>query len=392
MPGRAKQILICIRLVEALREVLQGITSYMKTHHCHWQLQCVDADEFEQNLRHEGIAGAITVITPRLPKLLNRARRSHVPMVNMLHDVTPLLPSVVSDDVALGRAGGGYLIMRGFAHFGFIALDAEWSKRRLQGFLDGVGSARDSSAVSIIEFPLADYRWLDTGSRQKRLRSWVKSLRKPVAVMACSDLTARGLLTACEASGLKVPEEVAILGVDNLVATCELASVPLSSVAQNFPQLGFEAARLLDRLLSHRKPPREPVVVPPGPVAVRRSTDIFAFEDSLVANAMRLIHRRAADGMGVKELVNEMLVSRKWLDARFKAVVGRTPSQEIRRVKLSRVHDLLLNTELSIQRIAERCGFGSGENFIRFFRESEGIPPQQFRMRHRGQTSGSFHL
>lgn len=379
-----KRILVSIRLVEALREVLQGIASFVKTNRLNWQIQCVDADEFVNNLGQRQVDGAVTVISPRSRELIARVKRSGVPTVNMFHNIHPTIPSVLSDDQALGSLGARYFLERGLRNFAFLGIDTPWSQGRQNGFVEVVDQAGHRSHLSETHFRLADYRLLDTGHLKVRLRKWAESLPRPVGVMACSDLAARALLISCERAGLRVPEEVAILGVDNIVETCELASVPLSSAAQNFPRLGFEAARLLDRLMSRRKAPGGPVVVPPGAIVVRRSTDFFTFDDQCVASAMKIIHQRAGDGFGMKELVNEMALSRKWLDVRFKATVGHTPSQEIRRVRLSRVRDLLLNTDLSVQQIARRCGFSCGENLIRFFREGEGLPPQQYRNKHRG--------
>jgi LacI family transcriptional regulator len=386
MGDRPQRILIGIRLVEALREVLQGIISYMKTHHTNWQLQCVDAEEFVRNLGNGGADGAITHVSPRLRNRTRQIRKTGVPTVDILHDATPVLPSVLSDDLAIGRVGAEYFLSHGFRNFAFVGVDFEWSRARQGGFSQSLQRNEQQHELAAIVFPHPDYRMLDTGHLRSRLRRWVARLPKPVAIMTCSDLTARALLQACGDARVQVPDDASILGVDNLVAMCELASVPLSSVAQDFTTIGFEAARMLDGLLSRGKPPRQAVLVPPGPVLVRRSTDIFAFEDPHVANAMRLIHQKAGDGFGMKQLMNDMLVSRKWLDMRFKSLIGHTPSQEIRRVRLSRVRDLLLSTDLSVQEVANRCGFGCGENLIRFFRQAQGMPPHEYRLRHRGQT------
>jgi LacI family transcriptional regulator len=144
---------------------------------------------------------------------------------------------------------------------------------------------------------------------------------------------------------------------------------------------------VLDRLLSGGKPPRQPVIIQPGGIAVRRSTDVLAFDDEHVSAAMRLIHEHAADGISMKELIRRVPVSRKWLDIRFKALVGHTPSQEIRKLRLAHVQDMLLQTDLSIQQIAIRCGFSCGENLIRFFRDACGLPPRAYRRQNSSRRS-----
>src|SRR5262249_23522532 len=149
----------------------------------------------------------------------------------------------------------------------------------------------------------------------------------------------------------------------NLIGICELAPVPVSSVPQDFFTIGVEAARILDMMMSGGKLPRHaPKLIPPKPIIVRRSTNVFAFEDKEVAAAMRIIHEQGGHGLGMKQLLSAVGVSRTWLDCRFRALTGHTPSEEIRRVRLQRVRELLTETELSVQDIAQRCGFGSSEN------------------------------
>jgi len=185
-----------------------------------------------------------------------------------------------------------------------------------------------------------------------------------------------------------VPQEAAILGVDNIISTCELARVPLSSVMQDFKRIGFEAARLLDETMRHRPRVAQAILVPPGAVVTRRSTEALAFEDPHISTAMQLIHRQVATGISIKELLRQIPVSRKWLDEQFKAVIGRTPSQEIRKLRLAAISDMLIKTDLNVRQIAQRCGFSNSENMIRFFRDAMGIPPQQFREQQRPESTG----
>jgi LacI family transcriptional regulator len=384
-----RRIIVGFRLVEALRDLLSGISSYAKQNQRDWQVQCVDADEFEPNLRHRSIDGALAVISPASKDILKRVGKSEAPLVNLLHDVHPHLPSVLSDDRAIGATGAQYLKGLGFRHFAFLGINSQWSNRRQDGFTGVLASAGLGCHASDAAFQVADYRFLGTGRSLKVLRKWIGALPKPVALMACADVVARAALLACQQLELQVPQDVAILGVDNLITTCELASVPLSSVAQDFARLGYEASRVLDRLMTSGRAPVGPVLVAPGDVAVRRSTNILSFDDPKVAAAMRIIHERAASGMSVKELMRQVPGSRKWLDTRFKLLVGHTPSEEIRRWRLARVRELLLQTDLTVHEIAGRCGFSRAENLIRFFRDAQGMPPQQYRTRNRIQPVAS---
>jgi LacI family transcriptional regulator len=374
-----RRILVGFRLVEALVDLLQGLNSYAKQHDRKWQFRCVDSDEFWSLCTPALADGAITVIGPGERNLPSVRRRSRVPMVNLLHDLSPQTVSVLSDDHALGRMGAQYLIRCGFRQFAFLGFKARWSRDRERGFVEAVTASGNVCHISNPSLRNADHRLLHTKTAARAVRQWILGLPRPVAIMVCSDRIARMALDVCEDAGVRVPEEAAILGVDNLIPTCELAPVPLSSVAQDFPRLGFVAARMLDRLISGGKKPAQAVLVPPAKVVVRHSTDVLVFKDEYISLAMQLIHQKAATGISMKELMRHVPVSRKWLDTRFKVFVGHTPSDEIRRLRLEQIRDLLLNTELSVRQIAGRCGFSRAENLIRFFRDGYGMPPQKYR-------------
>lgn len=396
VPENSKRILVGFRLVEALREVLQGIISYSKAQNTNWELQCVDLEVFERRLSERGIDGAIAHINPKTRKWMNRLVKCGVPIVNTLHDTSPRLASVLSDDLSIGQSGAEYFLARGFRNFAFLGIEAEWSRNRQEGFTRVLRSRPEVAKVTEKVVHQQGYLIAESATLRSQLRAWAARLPKPVAVMACSDLSARSLLSACVAGRLSVPDEISILGVDNLIATCELAPVPLSSISQDFALIGTEAARSLHKMMSgHRRLPN-PTLVPPGPIIVRRSTNLYAFADKCVADAMRMIHEQGAHGLGMKELLSSMAVSRTWLDLRFRTVIGHTPSEELRRVRLNRVRELLVGTDLTVQEIAQRCGFGSGENLTHFFKRAQKTVPLDYRRSRRevpfgGMRSWSRH-
>jgi LacI family transcriptional regulator len=386
VPERTKRILVGFRLVEALRDVLPGIISYSKEQNTNWELQCVDLEEFEHRLGQRDVDGAIAHINPRSRKWLNRLLRSGVPIVNTLHDSAPRLACVLSDDQAIGQTGAEYFLARGFRNFAYLGIDSDWSRNRQAGFTQLLKSRPDVAQIIEKVLPQQGHRMREE-MPISQLSNWAKKLPKPIAVMICSDIYARALLTACEAAEISIPDQMSILGVDNLIGVCELASVPLSSVSQNFPMIGIEAARTLDRMMQGIKPKRTATVVPPGPIIVRRSTDVFAFEDQRIAAAMRMIHEQAGHGLGMKQLIRSISVSRTWLDLRFRRLIGHTPSEEIRRIRLNRVRELLVGTDLSVQEIAIRCGFGSTENLTHFFNRAQKMAPLDYRRSHRDAPS-----
>jgi LacI family transcriptional regulator len=383
-----KRILIGFRLVDAIRDVLQGVGTFVRSKGLQWQIQCTDADQFPALLGRATADGAITVVSSRSRQQLLRLKRAGVPTVNMLHDATPELPSVLSDDIEIGRVAARELLRRGFRRFAFVGFDVPWSDHRRQGFAEVLGAEGHTPEHCEATAKIRRFAELAKKSTDRSLSRWVTRLEKPIGILAASDAVGSRVLSACLASNAAVPGEVALIGVDNLVHTCEFAPVPMSSVAQDFERLGFEAAALLHRLMTRQVCPTGAVTVPPGIMVARRSTDVFAFDDDHVAAAMRMIHGSPSGVVHMKEVLSRIAVSRRWLDARFKALVGHPVSEEIRRHRLDRLQQLLLHTDMSIKQIALQSGFSRPENMVRFFRDAIGVPPQAYRQgRHAGEAA-----
>jgi LacI family transcriptional regulator len=382
-----RRILVAFRITEALRDVLTGITAFAKQNGRTWQLLCADADEFEANLKHHRADGAITSIRPRFHKQIERLCRRRTPVVNMLHDLSPRLPSVLSDDRAIGRAGAEYLLARGFRRLAFIGVNTAWSRAREAGFTQAASAAGVEIGPAIEPLAIADFQFVSKVRALATLRRWVAKLPPRVAVMTACDFVARTLLDAAIAEGIQVPQRMAVLGVDNFHTICELSPVPLSSVAQDFERMGFEAAGLLDQLMNDAgTPQRKLVLIPPGRLHVRSSTDVLAFEDPSVVAAIEIIHAHAATGISMKQLMRQVPLSRRWLDERFRKLLGHTASREIQRRRLQYVRDLLEETDMPLRQIAARCQFSCAENFIRWFRAGVGVPPHTYRVTRRRVT------
>jgi len=379
--AKTEKILVAFWLSEALRDVLGGITAYAKQQGRSWQLLCVDANDLEPNLAHHRADGAIVTIHARRTELIRRLQHLRTPVVNMLHDLHPRLPSVLSDDRAIGRVGAEYLLARGFRHLAFLGVNTPWSQMRQAGFVEAANAAHVAPVLDVKSLAVTDFQFVSKVGGMATLRRWVRSLPPQTALMAASDFAGRTMVEAAIAEGVRVPQDLAVLGVDNFHMICELSPVPLSSVAQDFGQMGFEAAALLHRLMNKEaKAKRIRILVPPGRLQVRSSTDVLAFEDSSVLAAIRIIHDHAAVGISMKQLMRQVPLSRRWLDERFRKLVGRTVSEEIRHCRLKHVQDLLEQTDMPLRQIAARCQFSCTENFIRWFRAGMGLPPHAYRM------------
>jgi LacI family transcriptional regulator len=214
--------------------------------------------------------------------------------------------------------------------------------------------------------------------RLANLADWLKSLKPPVALLAASDGRAREVLDACRLAGLHVPEEIAVLGVNDDEMICEMANPPLSSVIHNARRIGYEAAAMMHRLIAGKKVMADIVVDPLG-VHARQSTDLLAIEDPEVATAVRFIRENACARIRVEDVLEQVALSRRALEKRFRAAVGRPPHMEIRRVQLERVKELLVTTEYKLEKIAELTGFSTAQYLAGLFHRVVKVTPGAWR-------------
>lgn len=311
------------------------------------------------------------------PAIAEALLRTKVPVVDVsAARLLPALPWVETDDGAFARAAADHLLERGFKQFGYCGDDRfNWSKWRAGCFARLVSEAGGScSLYSSPPFPPADAE-----SQVEDLADWISSLPKPVGIMACYDSRGQQVLDACRRRGIAVPDEVAVIGVDNDELLCNLSDPPLSSVIPNTHRTGYEAAALLDLLMAGKRIPALTNRIPPLGVATRQSTDVLAIEDRHVVQAVRFIRDRACDGINVADVLKAVPQSRRLLEARFKKLIGRTPHEEILRVQINRAKELLASTDLSLEAIAERTGFAHTEYLSVAFKRETGTPPSRYR-------------
>jgi LacI family transcriptional regulator len=218
---------------------------------------------------------------------------------------------------------------------------------------------------------------------QAQLAEWIRSLPKPIGVMTRTDDTGYQVLDACRRAGVLVPDDVALASSSNDTVVCNLSNPPLTSVDINAERIGYEATALLARLMRqprrHRKPVR--ILIPPRGIVVRQSSDVLAIADREVAAAVRFIRERACDRITVKDVLRHVSLSRSVLDLRFKMALGRTPKGEILRVQLSRARQLLAESNLTLEAIAARSGFGTANYLGDTFLRELGMRPGEYRRR-----------
>lgn len=385
MPERRK-IALLIEWSRAYgRGVLAGIANYVKAHES-WKIYqterrlCDGAPGWLKNWQGDGIIARI-----ENRELLGAIRKLGVPVVDLFeHRSTEGIPGVITDNRAIAHLAADHLIERGLKHFAYCGLPGIYSSEaRGECFVDYLN--RLGYEVSVYDNPRQPGTSFISASEDHELRceetvaTWVSSLPKPVGLMACNDLRAHQVLMACSDRNIAVPEELAVIGVDNDELICELCHPPLSSIEQNSEGVGYQAAGLLDRLLDGEAPPADPIRVEPLAVVPRQSTDIVAVGDADVAAAVYFIRSRACDGIQVSDVVQHVHVSRSTLERRFSKLLGRSPKAEILRVRLDRVKHLLAMTDYPLGKIARLAGFEYMESMCECFKRVTGQTLGEYR-------------
>jgi LacI family transcriptional regulator len=312
-------------------------------------------------------------------------RRLGIPIVDLNEQKPgPRRPHLCSDHAAIGFLAAGHLLDRGFTHFAFFGYPGfVWSNLSFRGFAAAVRAAGYTcSKYHRAQRVSWGHQLPSWEAEMDRVSHWIAALPKPLGLMACNDFRGVQALDACRRAGVAVPEEVAVIGADNEVLACELAYPPLSSVIPDCRSIGYEAARLLDRLMKGERGPISCLQIAPLGIVTRQSTDIIAIEDRCVAEAMRFIREHVGEGIGVEEVLEHVSVSRTWLQRRFRAALGRSIHEAIAEERLRRVKQLLIETELSLESIAKRSGFSYPAYMSTVFRQATGSTLSAYRRQH----------
>jgi len=314
---------------------------------------------------------------------LVRKMRIPVVFVEPTHRVDTM-PWVGTDNTAVGSLAAEHLLDRGFRHFGFCGCNGVYySDMRRDGFVQRLQQSGFSCDVYV------NAALPSQAPQTDALADWLAALPKPGAVMSDSTYRGRELLTACRRKNLAVPEEVSILTVKSDDENDFLEFPPLSCVRLNIHRVGYEAAALLDRMMSEglREPPGTGHRVAPLTVVSRQSTDMLAIPDPQVADALRFIWQHACEGIHVSDVAKMVPHSRRKFEQQFQNLVGRTPHEEIVRVQMNQIKAALDGTDLALDQIAERTGFANAKNLVTAFHRETGLTPGKYRSRYKSAHS-----
>ena len=392
------------------RGLLDGVVAYVKEL-ADWSVFLTEQERgavppnWLKNWRGDGIIARIET-----DDIADQLRGLHVPIVDLSATRhVKGIPWTSTDDSAIAALGVQHFLDRGFHNLAYCGDPGfAWSNLRRDRYRELTLAAERK----FFEYQ-STHRYdplFDWEQEKTRLGHWLTTLPRPVAIMACYDFQAQQVLDACRQSRIAVPESVAVLGVDDDRLICELAEPSLSSIIQDTHATGYEAARLLDEMMdaqikasrsqhpsnNHPSSPSSnhprgktlskkntttdpPLLTKPLGIMVRESTDTLAIDDHQISEALQYIRRHAHANIRVADVLKTLSLSRRSLEHRFKKLVGRTPHEEIQRVRLNSVKRLLSETELSIAAIAERSGYEHGEYMTAVFRRVTGLTPTEYR-------------
>lgn len=379
---RNPQVALLIETSNAYaRGLLRGVVSYIREHR-RWSLYLSEHTRGDRPpgwLKDWDGQGIIARVENK--SIAAALREVSLPIVDVsAARLLPSLPWFETDDGAIAHLAAEHLLERGFTHFGYAGDSRfNWSNWRQEHFQNCIRAAGHSTHLYAASRDFAS----DDDSQLEDLARWIRELPKPIGIMACYDFRGQQLLDACRRLDVAVPDEVAVIGVDNDELLCELADPPLSSVIPNAQRTGYEAAALLDRMMRGPRVRGETHLIPPLGIQTRQSTDVLAISDRNIARAVHYIRQHACDGINVADVLKAVPQSRRLLEQRFRKMIGRTPHQEIIRVQLEQVKLLLSQTDLPLEEIAERSGFAHVEYLSVAFKRELGIPPSKYRVMNR---------
>jgi LacI family transcriptional regulator len=368
------------------RNVLRGIADYARIHGPWIFHFSVDAPLRSVPSRDLWDGDGIIAQPHQNKELLEQLRASGMPVVSLSGPPGfSGFPSVRPNQEAVPKLALDHFRQRGFVRFAYVGSPSErfWPRtgEMFKGMCEEAGYTCETYEASYDSA-------LHSPHKLAPMSEWLKSLKKPIALLAGNDARAREVLDACRLANLHVPEAVAVLGVNDDELICELANPPLSSIIHNARRVGHEAAAILDRMMNGEKV-KDDVVIDPVGVKSRQSTDLLAIEDPEIATAVRFIRENACSGIRVDDVLDQIPLSRRAMETRFRNAVGRPPHMEIRRVQLERVKELLVGSDYKLEKIADMTGFSSAQYLAGLFHRVVGMTPGSWRSNGRSRGTAA---
>jgi LacI family transcriptional regulator len=367
------------------RALLSGIAKFVRENR-EWSPQCEEwrwtdpIPDWFRNWKGDGIIAWVE--TPELAAVIQSLKAPAVDVRGLVP--TRGLPLIDTNNETVTKLVAEHFTERGFRHYAYCGfIGANYSDTRSRWFKEYVARAGFPCSVYHPPDVSRDAQTIELEKRgllfQDHLGSWLKSLPKPVGIMACNDIRGQQVMNACRRLNLVVPEEIAVVGVDNDEIFCELSDPPLSSVALDTMRTGYEVAGLLERMMAGAKPLAKPILIPPLGIVTRRSSDVLAMNDRGLATGTRFLREHAFEAIAINDVARAAGMSRRAFERRFIAQVGRPPKAEVMRLRMERVKELLIHTDWTLAQIAEKTAFKDSGYLHKIFSQRTGCTPGKFR-------------
>lgn len=293
------------------------------------------------------------------------------------------LPVITGAYRETGKLAAEYFARKGFRNFGFYGFsNIVWSRERLEGFREAL--SEKGFVVHNLEQEELPTKEL-WQYQPDNLMQWLSSLPKPIAIMACDDNQGQYICEVCRLLNIRIPEDVAILGVDNDQSICEFSNPPLSSIKQNAEKGGYDAAASMQQMIDSRTFHCENIYVPYINIITRQSTDIYTTQDPVISDLLRYIHTHINTKINVQKLLKEIPISRRKLEKKFFTATHTSIYQYILHLKMEKFTERLLETNDSLVNVATELGLDDYKNISRTFKKLYGCAPNKYRQQN--QTS-----
>ena len=301
-----------------------------------------------------------------------------VPVVALdINDYQGKIPGIISEDSTAGQLAAQHLLELGMDQFAFCGFEAmRWSQDRCSAFCTTI----EEAGYRVDVYQSRRRKTVSWAKEEPSIQKWVKELPKPIGLFCANDDRSANILESCRALGFGVPEDIAVIGVDDDPYICELANPPLSSVSIASDRAGYEAAELLHKMITgEEKMEGQRILAASAGISARQSTDILMVRDPEVRKALRFIRENVTYPIQVKDIVRATELSHRTLNDRFHRDCGSSIHKQLTKARIDHISRLLRETRLPIGEIARMVGFDTDHHFSRYFQRAANMTPQNYR-------------
>ncbi|HBO42697.1 MAG TPA: hypothetical protein DD670_01915 [Planctomycetaceae bacterium] len=393
MAGRSRQIALAFPMAPGHNQQLfEGIAEYARKK-ANWLLSA-GPETFSMSISElHGWRGDGVIALINTKRQEAQAAALGVPVVDISAAMLATrFPRVTNDHRVIGRIAAEHLLSRGLWRFAYYGVRGVWySQERGHGFIDRLKQedceVHQWQARSSIRRGVGWHDWI------RELEGWLARIEPPLGVFAVHDNRARMLMDVCRQMGLHVPHDVAVVGVNNDPLTCEFGQPTLTSIDRNSQLCGYKAASLLDELMSTRHAAPENLIIPPGALIARESTDLLAVDDPDLNMAVHFMRSNFSKGIDISHVLANVSLSRRWLENRFKRYFGCTPHEFLCEVRVEHAKQLIIGQKhLTLAAVARECGFGSVRQLREVFHRLTRTTPREYRLIHRQRLQDDASL